>query len=170
MIQCTELRWQFSRFLNGETSPETDEIIRNHLDECPNCARRLASAGSMNSIELHDPIVGTADITDRVLQYFPESPSGFMMIRHLVWVFIISALFGVGIYQLVRKLASVPVEKGFEPSQVFSESGFQLVSNYLASHPLLSYTALAIGATVLCIVLIYLIDSPKNSRSLSDNR
>ncbi len=160
MMTCSEVRWQLSQFLKGETGPTQDELIRDHLDDCSDCALRLVSSGRVDQIPQQADIPWNTDLTQRVLSYYPVSPAGMVMVRHLSWVFIVSAAFAVGVFVFVRKMLEATPARSFDR---LSESGTErldAVAVQLAANPFLNYVALAVLATLICVALIALVDRP----------
>lgn len=160
MMKCYDVRWQLSEFLKGETTPAQDDLIRDHLDGCADCALRLVSNGRVDEISLQQAPLWTSDITKRVLLNYPVSAAGMMMVRHLSWVFVVSAAFAVAVFMFVRQMfEAVPVSNLDRLSGVGVER-LDVVTSQLTANPFLNYVALAILATILCIALIVLVDRP----------
>ncbi len=166
MMKCSDVRWRLTEFLKGETTPTQDDLIRNHLDGCTDCALRLVSNGRVDELAEQSAAEWTTDITKRVLLNYPVSAPGMLMVRHLSWVFVLSAGFAVAVFMFVRQM--------FEAAPVaslnrFSGAGVErldAVATQLTANPFLNYVALAVLATVLCVALIVLVDRPtKNENS-----
>ncbi|MGB5106892.1 MAG: zf-HC2 domain-containing protein [Candidatus Zixiibacteriota bacterium] len=162
-MQCSDVRWQLSRFLDGATSPTEDDLIRDHLDQCPDCALRLVSNGRVDNLDLSATPQISANFTTQVLAYYPESPSGMMMVRHLAWAFLVSAGFAVAVYMFVRQMLTSAPLSSVNPIDRFDEGGIGEVVSVFASNPLLNYVLLAVLATILCVALVLFIDRPVDS-------
>lgn len=166
-MNCKDVRWQLSRFLNGATSPSEDDLIREHLDQCPDCALRLVSNGRVDNLNCELAPQVSADITAQVLAYYPESPSGMMMVRHLAWVFLVSASFAVAVYMFVRQLLTTSPLSATNPIERLNQDGLGQVVSTFTSNPLLNYVMLAVLAAVLCVALVLFIDRPTSSQRSS---
>lgn len=169
-MKCGDVRWQLTEFLGAVTSPAQDDLIRDHLDQCPDCAVRLVSSGRVDAVELSLAPRLSADITGKILAYYPESPTGMVMVRHLSWVFLVSASFAVGVFSFVRRMLASPTPSAFNPVSQIGDSNLEGVATQLFTSPLASYITLALLATALCIMLIYLVDRPMSeSKSISQS-
>ncbi len=160
MTKCSEVRWQLTEFLNGETSPTQDNLIRNHLDGCADCALRLVSNGRVEELTLQPAPEWTSDITKRVLSSYPVSAAGMMMVRHLSWVFVVSAGFAVAVFMFVRQLFEVTPVNSLNRLPGGNVERLDIVATQLTANPFFNYIALAVLATVLCVALIILVDRP----------
>jgi anti-sigma factor RsiW len=159
-MKCSDVRWQLPRFLGGSTSPTEDELIRDHLDRCADCSLRLIANGRLDSLEVRTTAPLSADFTKRVLAYYPVSPSGMIMVRHLPWVFLVSAGFAVAVFLFIREMiASASAAKLSSISQA-GESGVREITSLFSANPLFSYIAFAVLATILCVALVLFVDRP----------
>lgn len=163
-MKCSEVRWQLSRFLNGATTPTEDELIRDHLDSCADCALRLASSHRVDSLKAETAPAPQSDLTKRVLSYFPESPTGMMMVRHLVWVFGVSASFAVCVFVFVREMLASPPGRILNPVTRLEDEGITGLVSLFTNNPLINYVSLAVLATLLCVALVLFVDRPSARR------
>lgn len=168
-MKCSEVRWHLNEFLKGETSPVQDDMIRQHLDACTECAVRLISSGRVDDLEGVAAPQYTSNITSRVLAYYPVSPAGMMMVRHLSWVFVASAGFAVGVFIFVRKMLASAPSSGLENFTQVGTEKIDTVATQLTSNPLVNYLILAVLAAILCVALIGLVDRPTQTTSHTNN-
>lgn len=169
MMKCSDVRWRLSEFLKGETLPVQDEQIREHLDHCSDCAMRLASSSRVDELaDLAEPEY-TSNVTRRVLSYYPISPAGMMMVRHLSWAFVASAGVAVGVFMFVRNMMESTPTNGLNGLTRLGTDRLDIVASQLTSNPLVNYVALAVLATILCVALIGLVDRPSKSPSRLTN-
>lgn len=164
-MKCTEVRWQLNQFLNAATSPDEDELIREHLDSCPDCALRLSSSHRIDNLIMESAPAMKSNVTKQVLAYFPESPTGMMMVRHLAWVFGISASFAVCVFVFVREMLASPPGRILNPVTRLEEQGITGLVSVFTNNPLLNYISLAVLATILCVALVLIVDRPSARRN-----
>ena len=168
-MKCSDVRWRLNEFLRGETSPIQDDLIRRHLDICPDCALRLATSSRVDELADVPMPEYTSNITNRVLSYYPVSPAGMMMVRHLSWAFVASAGFAVGVFMFVRNMINSAPSTGLENFTQVGSDGLETVASQLTSNPLVNYIALAALAAILCVALIGLVDRPSPTTSQPNN-
>ncbi len=161
-MKCSEVRWRLSQFLNASTASDEDELIRSHLESCPDCALRLVSNNRLETVDLGHFAPLKSDVTKKVISYYPASPSGMIMVRHLPWVFVSSAVFAVGVFLFVRQMLASASAGGLRAIGQVDQNGVKELLSFFATNPLASYISLAILATILCIALVLFVDRPGN--------
>ncbi len=165
MMKCSDVRWRLTEFLKGETTPTQDDLIRDHLDGCTDCALRLVSNGRVDELAEQAAPEWTSDITKRVLSTYPVSAAGMMMVRHLSWVFVVSAGFAVAVFMFVRQMFEVTPVSSLNRLSGGNVETLDAVATQLTANPFFNYVALAVLATVLCVALIALVDRPTSNEN-----
>ncbi len=165
MMKCSDVRWRLTEFLKGETTPTQDDLIRDHLDGCADCALRLVANGRVDDLADLPAPEWTSDITMRVLSNYPVSAAGMMMVRHLSWVFVVSAGFAIAVFMFVRQMFEAAPVSSLNRLSGGGVERLDAVATQLTANPFLNYIALAVVATVLCVALIVLVDRPTKNEN-----
>jgi hypothetical protein len=163
MMRCSDVRWRLNAFLSGGLDASASENVRRHLDICPDCAVALAEDHRLEGAVIRD--VSSPDLfTEKLLALVPESTTSRILFRYLCGVFAASSLLAVSFYAFWRHFthAGHAANSTLNWSMLTDlQSSLPWLTKITAS-PVFNYTLLGLAATVLTIVLIVLVDSPRN--------
>ncbi len=163
MKRCIEIRWQFGEFLAGSLDATESETVRRHLEICVDC-RLYASQSAL--LEQHLPAAEAqlpADFTGRLLKSFPQTTPAAAVVRSLAIVFAASAAMAVGVYLVIRDLLA-PSVSGESVAAVEAGALARMLEQTLNS-PISRYGLLALAAVLICVLVIGVIDRPRQSQS-----
>ena len=167
MINCTYVRSNLDRFLNASLGSDVDEQIREHLDHCRSCCSAMTTDHTLDLAFSDKVDEMSADFTDRVLSQFPVRANSAILFRYLCGLFAASSFVGVSVFAYVRHYLH-PHALVF-PTATESNDGLTglitLLSSVAAS-PTFRYAMLALTATLLSTILIFVVDLPRR-RDLS---
>jgi len=161
-MSCTDTRWRLNGFLEGSLADYDSELVREHLDVCNSCASAVADSMVRTQPVLEDIDV-SQDFTKKLLSHFPEPTVSAVLFRYLCVTFAASVAVGVSIFAIWRHIAhpSKATLADVQWSNLSSlQSSFPWVEHML-NNATFNYMMLALLATILTVILIVVIDHPK---------
>jgi anti-sigma factor RsiW len=156
------MRWRIPGFLNGNLPQEMMEEVREHLDLCPDCAvvlahpARVEAADSVNSSHLR------ADFTEELLERLPTSFTGQKLAAFVAVAFVASGVFGVAIWAGIKRLFGASHEF-VDATAAISAAENSGILRSLLSTSTVQYLALGVLAVVICLVVIAIVDRPRDT-------
>ncbi len=162
MSRCTDMRWKIPQFLNGDLPGEMMEEVREHLDRCPDCAVALAHPARVEAATLMETSALPQDFTEKLLERLPVSFTGTKLAYMIGLALILSGAFGAIIWAGIRNLLGGS-RNLVDTAATYSVNNGGMFES-LFSSATLQYLGIGLAATLVCFLVILIVDGPRGNR------
>lgn len=164
-IDCGAMRWKIPGFLNGNLPAEMMEDVREHLDICPDCAAVLAHPARVEGADCSNLPPLPEDFTEKLMARLPASFTGQKLAGFVALGFFASGVFGVAIWAAIEWLLGEAGQLAETMSATPAAENTTLYQTLFSSSSL-QYLALGVLAVIICLVVIAIVDRPRDEDML----